>query len=554
MNAIRSNRLSVFGPGKLATLALCLLALGLQFSKGLAGDSITNVTVANVTPGSFCVVWRSFDSNPSIKVFSDAAGNSEVTGQLGVEPLPIRTGNIAAQGGYERRASMASLQAKSRGLGVMQVRVTGCQPNTTYYFQVSSTVPGGGSSSFPPVGPFLSVTTALENSFVINSQQFLLDVPGVDTDGEIVLLSHTNGAYPIAAVVGDGAGTNQVFLNVSDLFAASGAGNLALQGSQTFTAELFGAESVIVSSQFSIVFGTSFAVTQPNHQTLGIEFLAIDVGSTLLETGQASSVPISLQTDAQINDISISMGIPSGYLSGYTLQALNPALDPAASSFVRVIGTNYILHLKTKPGQSLTGNEDIAALAFSGTAGASSAFVPLNVLAVAGSKTDGTTINHTQGNGGVVTLIGTEPLLVDDVQPDGSHRLTLYAKPWTGYEIDSNDDPNGGAPWHLALRIPITNLVTVISNLPRNPDAKTYRAENLILDPPLIEAFNNPDHTRSLLIFGLPTKQYNVQYRTNFESDAVWHPLVTTMVLTNSFQYLSIGNTNPTIFYRLTGN
>ena len=77
---------------------------------------------------------------------------------------------------------------------------------------------------------------------------------------------------------------------------------------------------------------------------------------------------------------------------------------------------------------------------------------------------------------------------------------------------------------------------------------------NLVLDPPLLEAFDNPDHTRKLLIFGLPTKQYGVQFRTNFQSDAVWHPLVTTTALTNSYQYLTIGNTNPTVYYRLTGN
>ena len=554
MNAKRSNRLTAFGLGKVAMLVAWLGVIGLNVATATAGNSITNVTVANVTPSSFSVVWRSFNSTPSIKVFSDAAGNTDVTSLLGVELLPVRTGNISAADGYDRRASVASLQAKSRGLGVMQVRVTGCQPNTTYYYQVISTASGGASVSFPASGPLPPVTTALENSFVINSQQFLFDVPGVDTDGEIVLLSHTNGAYPIAAVVGDGAGTNQVFLNVSDLFAVSGAGNLPLQGSQTFTAQLFGAETIIVSSQFSIVFGTSFAVTQPNHQTLGIEFLAIDIGSTLLETGQTSSVPISLQTDAQVADISISMGIPSGYLSGYSLQSLSPAIDPSASTFVRVIGTNYLLHLKTKSGQTVTGNQDLAALAFTGTVGASSAFVPLNVTAISGLKADSSVVSHPQGNGGVVTLVGDQPLLVDDVQPDGTHHLTLYAKPWTGYEIDSNTDPNGAAPWHLVLRVPTTGLITAITNLPRNPDVRAYRAVNLVLDPPLLEAFDNPDHTRKLLIFGLPTKQYGVQFRTNFQSDAVWHPLVTTTALTNSYQYLTIGNTNPTVYYRLTGN
>ena len=63
------------------------------------------------------------------------------------------------------------------------------------------------------------VTTSRENSFVANSQQIVVEVPGVDPEGRIVVLSHPEAAYALSAVVGDGANNHQAWFNLSDLMA-----------------------------------------------------------------------------------------------------------------------------------------------------------------------------------------------------------------------------------------------------------------------------------------------------------------------------------------------
>ena len=54
----------------------------------------------------------------------------------------------------------------------------------------------------------------------------IIDIPGVDQSGRIVLLSHSDGTYPLAAVVGDGTGTNQVFESGNMFFFDTGSGKL----------------------------------------------------------------------------------------------------------------------------------------------------------------------------------------------------------------------------------------------------------------------------------------------------------------------------------------
>ncbi|HTI72396.1 MAG TPA: hypothetical protein VMF06_20650 [Candidatus Limnocylindria bacterium] len=533
-------------PGLIAGfLALCASALA---------GTIADVTAANVTPSGFSVVWRSVDADPGIRVYTDAAGTHEITGQLGVEDFPVRTGNSGAATPYERRASKASLKGKSRSLGLMQVQVTGCAPATTYYYKVTSTPSGQPVEVFPASGPLPSVTTPKENSFVISSQALLLDVPGVDTDGQIMFLRHPSGGYPIAAVVGDGAGTNQVFLSISDLFAASGAGNLQLQGSQTFTADLFGGGGSDTATDFTLVFGTALSATVPNHRTFNVEYLAIDLGSTILETGTQSSIPITFQSDAEVSDLSVVVGIPAGYLGNFTLQVLAGEVDPAASSFTSQSGTNYLLHLKTKAGQVLTGSKLPAILGFAALGNAPSGFVPLNVITVTGKKADNTQVEHPEGQDGQAIVIGATPLLVDTVQPNGSHVLTLYAKPWSGYQIESTDETGPGATWRNLLRVPATNLVTTLNKLPRDPGVMGFRASKFVADPPLLDAYINPDESRRLVIYSQPSRQFTVEYRTNLDVNLAWRALVTPPPLTNSFQFVTLGSTNDAVLYRLKGN
>src|SRR5436190_23328123 len=100
------------------TLNLCralliCLAASLFCAWTASGISISNVTVVNVTPGSFSVLWRSSSgTDPGISIFSNAAGTASLIGQLGVEVFPLHTGSPEAGNGYERRQSKSAIQSK----------------------------------------------------------------------------------------------------------------------------------------------------------------------------------------------------------------------------------------------------------------------------------------------------------------------------------------------------------------------------------------------------------------------------------------------------------
>src|SRR5687767_7275582 len=118
------------------------LALALAPVPGALALSISNVTVVNVTPGSFSVIWRtSSGTEPGIAVFADAAGTVSLAGELGIEAFPVHTGSPEAANNYLRRQSKGGLRAKTRSYGLTQVRVTRCLPDTTYYFRLTSSAP-----------------------------------------------------------------------------------------------------------------------------------------------------------------------------------------------------------------------------------------------------------------------------------------------------------------------------------------------------------------------------------------------------------------------------
>src|SRR5687768_8329594 len=77
--------------------------------------SISNVTVVNVTPSSFSVLWRTPSGlEPGVSVFQDADGAVNMAGELGVELFPIHTGSPEAANSYERRQSKSAIQSKMR--------------------------------------------------------------------------------------------------------------------------------------------------------------------------------------------------------------------------------------------------------------------------------------------------------------------------------------------------------------------------------------------------------------------------------------------------------
>ena len=233
----RSERRS-FDRRRVTLSFLCLCLLSANRTLGL---TITDVTAVNVTPAGFSVVLTASEPvTAGLVIYADASGATNLAGQVGIEPLPLHTGDPALSEPYQRRQHDAVIRQKTVNADLGHVRVTGARPATTYYYQVRATGTNGQVTLWPATGPFPSVTTAVENAFVGESKQLIVNLPGGDFEGHIVTLAHPNAAHPLAAVAGDGVGTNQVFFNLSDLIALVGGTNFIPVGSQQFDVQLLG--------------------------------------------------------------------------------------------------------------------------------------------------------------------------------------------------------------------------------------------------------------------------------------------------------------------------
>jgi hypothetical protein len=530
---------------------MALMLTGLLACVALSAGAITNVTVVNVTPSSFGVFWRAAaDTTPSIAVFADAGGVTNLAGQVGIEAFPLHTGNPDLAAGYERRLGRAGLRQKTQGYGLMMMRVTGGRPGSTYYFRLTATPALGSPEVYPASGPLPAVTTPRENSFVANYQQLIIDVADLNTEGRVVLLTHTNAAYPLAAVIGDGVGTNQVFFDANALFDLAGGGNFTPLGAQDFAAEVFGPNQSDLSQHFALNFTASFAVAQPTLAAVGTEFFAANIGSTIVLFGQNGAVAVNGNSSVGLATINLSLDIPPGHLTNFTLQALAPELNPAASTVTLQGGSSWLLHFAAQTGQSFSGNKPLGQLAFTAGPDPSSAFVPLRVTGLTATKPNASPVAQVVSESGRVVVVGAQPLLEALRSEDGSRTLMLYGRPNAAYAIEyanALSDPNS---WSFWVRVPMTGLsATLAPTQPAEP-AVFYRAYEFKADPPVLEAQLAADGTRTLLLYGKPGASYAVEYKTNLFPAGGWLSWAR-VPLVNSFTTVGAAQTGaPNIFYR----
>jgi hypothetical protein len=527
-----------------------LLLAAMAFAAAHTGAApITNVTVANVTPSSFSLVW-SMEGTPSLEVFSDAAGTTNLAGIAAIEFDPIHTGNAGLTDQTERRGHRAALKARARALGLGHVRVSGLKPATTYHYRLTARLANNNTLHYPTSG-LANVTTASETTFVPEAQQLVIDVPGFDNDGRIVTLTHSNAAYALASVVGDGAATNQVFFNLADLLALGGQTNFTAEGSQEFVVDLRGANDSHNYQRFTLVFEGAFAIAQAAYNSFGLEFGALSLGSTIARAGSTGAVTLTLNASVPVREITAQLQVPMARLTALALSNFPPAV--ASVQIVSNSPTTASFQLTAHPGQSLQGALSLGQLWFRAVSNQTSAFIPVAFDNLLLSKLDGNPVSNVLAQSGRVVLIANEPLLEASVV-GGSRRMTIYGKPWSAYALEYSTDLSNPNGWRVHSRIPFTNFFVNVAGLPMHGPNTFYRAAEMLGNPPALEALVGTNGTRRLLVFGAPGAEYTLQSTTNLSSTVAWTPVMT-YTLTNSFRYLeNLGTNTGATFFRLRRN
>jgi hypothetical protein len=449
-------------------------------ARAAASTTITNVLTVNVTPSAFSVVWvdgpaLTASLTPTISVYADPAGATNLAGQVGVQWYPLNSGAPSATNAYQRRLSQARLRQESQNLGFTEVRVSGCIPQTTYYYRLGVNGPNGPVAAWPASGPLPSVTTAQQNGFVADSLQLLLEVSPATPPGSIILLSTTNTPGVLAAVVGDGAASNQVFFSLSDLLAAAGTTNLAPLGVQEFTAmELGSGTGSVVPETYDLNFTSTFNVGVQSQLTLGA-YVNLAVGLAAVQAGQSGSVPIQLLYGSGITNLTLALQLPTGDFSSLSVELVSSQLNSAS---LRVVNSGLVsINFGAGYGQNLQGAQELAQLNFTVVTNHASAFLPLKPLVQQAVNADGSLTTDFQPQAGQLVIIGRQPVLQAlPATPEGARSLALYGNPGTNYQLQASTDLGNPEAWHNILSIPMTNLTQIISGLDTNPPAIFYRA------------------------------------------------------------------------------
>ena len=183
---------------------------------------VNHVMVTDVTTCSFSVIWSASEaSTADLEVYEDENGAVPIADAV-IEPHPIECGN-------EQIRIMAEDQ------GVMKVRVTDLDPDTTYYFMTVTTSKSSTDTTYNPnAAPFTPVTTEsktvrtyesggdvlpFSNDLII--EPCYLDDGTTFAEGTLLLATVAGGSHPITAFVGDGVELPYALIDLNNVFGSA---------------------------------------------------------------------------------------------------------------------------------------------------------------------------------------------------------------------------------------------------------------------------------------------------------------------------------------------
>ena len=179
----------------------------------------------------------------------------------------------------------------------------------------------------------------------------------------------------------------------------------------------------------------------------------VGLGSTVMQTGTTSSVPLTLISSVGLTNLSFAVVYPASRFTNWVVAVSNSAIGTTIVQSVS--GAETLFDFEASPGESFQAPAVVGALYFTALSGPSG-FVPLGVSNVTGTEQGGTLAGNISGQGGLVVLIGPQPLL-DAWKSNSTRMITIYGNPGTNYQLSSSTTlaaPN----WQPAFTVPMTNL------------------------------------------------------------------------------------------------
>ena len=219
-----------------------VLAVVLAFflaGRALAVPDIVGVTVSDVTPNSFCLVWMTdVAASPTAEVYADPGMATRLNEQLNITPMPDAPVDVA--------------QA-ARGRGIMKVRVAGLLPGMTYHARGVTADPADPLNI--GYSPLMEVTTA--TATILYKAVADGKLQGMANDllafpvyirpaeagdrhglGDLVLLATVGSDYPVSAFVGSGSVSAEGVIDLNNLYGSDHLSRTMVNG-ETVTLQVY---------------------------------------------------------------------------------------------------------------------------------------------------------------------------------------------------------------------------------------------------------------------------------------------------------------------------
>lgn len=293
------------------------------FGAGICAHALTvdSGFAVNTTTTQFDLFVRTSEPAVSwVEVFADADGTIRLAGMVGMEALPVHTGDPLVTTPYHRREANRTLQNAAADKSVALHRISGCAPETTYYVQVVAT--NEAASARWPASGLLAVTTEQNNGFLMESRQLLVDlhhsVSPPNPLGAVGVLEVSGADYPIASIVGDGAVSHQLYFDLGQLFSSTDHQNLSFTSAPSCTVTVYGQpEMPDLRAEFSIPFSNLTEVARAEYGEM-IRSFVLDIRSVY---GQAEPA-VGLYTNVWGTEVSCSI-TNAALVNGTTQQVVS---------------------------------------------------------------------------------------------------------------------------------------------------------------------------------------------------------------------------------------
>jgi hypothetical protein len=205
--------------------------------------------------------------------------------------------------------------------------------------------------------------------------------------------------------------------------------------------------------------GTPPLSASQTFQIIVLDYLELTLGTTNLEAGQSSEIPIYVDSDAGMTNLAFTVQVPPNTLTNLSLVSTSPQI---ASATLQNQTSNFLISFSTMPNQFLQGTQLVSQLNFLALTNVPSAFVTLAPQNLSALKPDGLSYSNYIAHPGLVELVEDQPLMLATAAVNSNVNLTFFGKVGASYQLQGTTnifDPNS---WRPLLNYMQTNGLMII--------------------------------------------------------------------------------------------